>query len=878
MTPPSDHYLKARISENIPDQYHVKAENALEGGFSIDFEVNDPNEDWTLVIECTENVESQKRGQETLGQLIESIAEPADYKTYFAALVSSEEYRLYRYVHSDESTGSGELTTDGKNILEPLSEGMSTIEETPRRIIEQILEYQAPQDGSESEELEELMQEYREQLAVLLPPKPLGEDEIGDGMTEEHSTVLSDFQIKAATIIISRITFGQVLETLPKYGYDTTPSSDSTPHDLQTTFKHIRSEVLFKQAPREDPYTGLLIDLTPQAQACINDFIEELESLGLWKIPAADLEAAFRRLTPTFQREALGNYHTKKQIAEAMATYTIQSSTDKILDPACGAGDLLAEVANELHSPHHPFESIYGIDIDDFAAEIAAIRLFVNNLERAPETSATNIFISDIKNKRPEIVAEDGPVNPNYEQPEDILPLADALLAHLPNTSSENYDWRDWQKLVTEHCSIDTKATSGRWNLAAYYLVYATQFLAEDGRAAFLLPSSWLSRVSYQGFRKYLTNCYSTDAVIELTGSTATSPQTLIFLTNTPPDEDTETTFVSIDSLDELSELTQTLVRDPEDLSGDNATRRPQSTLNPDEPWRQYLTAPVEYHEWKNTLRFELGDFFEFTQGIQTGANEFFLDPDPSLVADRHTINVLAGKHGVTAPRTSNQETSKLLTLDTDLREALAETTPSDPVQWLQDKDEPELAEYVKQGMEEGYHERQSMKYRDVWFKLGEPGIEDFYIPRLFGLDMPILMNDGNIGATSRYYGLNWNETVRSMQEDSQREKTDSETFQRAVAAYLNSTPFKLALQLTGSKLSGGYTETTMHQLKRLPSPNFSELDDLQIQELSDAFQNFQMDDRRTSRKLNERVCDVFNWNIDLDLFEDHLETPESGR
>lgn len=877
MAPPSDHYLKGRISENIPDQYHVEAESALEGSFSIDFEVNASNGDWTLLIECTENVESRKE-EETLGQLVERIAEQADNKTYFAALVSSEAYHLYRYVHTDETTGSGELTTGAENVLELLAEEMSDIEETPRRVVDQILEYQAPQDGSDNEELEELMQEYREQLAVLLPAKPLEEDGIDDSMAEEHSTVLSYFQIKSATIIIGRITFGQVLGTLPKYGHDTTPSSDATPHDLQTTFKHIRSEVLFKQAPQEDPYTELLTDLTSKAQACINDFIEELEALGLWKIPATDLETAFRRLTPTFQREALGNYHTRTQTAEAMATYTIHSSTDRILDPACGAGDLLSEAANELDSLHRPFESIYGIDIDDFAAEIAAIRLFVTNIERAPEANATNIFISDIKNKRPEIVAEDRPVNPNSEQTDDMLPPVDALLAHLPNTGSENYDWRDWQKLVTEHCSIDTKATSGRWNLAAYYLVYATQFLAEDGCAAFLLPSGWLSRVSYQGFRRHLTNNYTIDAVIELTESTATSPQTLIFLTNTPPDEDTETTFASINSLDNLLELTQTLVRGPEDLSADNATQRPQSTLNPDEPWRQYLTAPAEYHEWKNTLKFELGDFFEFTHGIQTGANEFFLDPDPDLVAARHTIRVLAGKHEVTAPRTSNQETSKLLTLDPDLREALTEITPSDPIQWLQDNDEPELAEYVEQGMEEGYHERQSMKYRDIWFKLGEPSIEDFYIPRIFGSNMPVLMNDGNIGATSRYYVLGWNDSVRSMQEDSQGERIDRETLQRAVAAYLNSTPFKLALQLTGSKLSGGYTETTMHQLKRLPFPNFPEASDSQIQELSDAFQNFQVDDHRTSRELNERLCDVFNWNIDLDLFEDHLETPESGR
>jgi adenine-specific DNA-methyltransferase len=76
-----------------------------------------------------------------------------------------------------------------------------------------------------------------------------------------------------------------------------------------------------------------------------------------------------------------GGYYTPKPIANFLASWAIQSSTDKILEPSCGDGILLEAAIEVLTrcgaSPTEIAHLIYGVEIDPLEARKAAERIRV---------------------------------------------------------------------------------------------------------------------------------------------------------------------------------------------------------------------------------------------------------------------------------------------------------------------------------------------------------------------------------------------------------------------------------------------------------------------------------------------------------------------
>src|SRR5688572_33454680 len=70
------------------------------------------------------------------------------------------------------------------------------------------------------------------------------------------------------------------------------------------------------------------------------------------------------------ERVLLGQFYTPRPVADLLAALTVDRDHATILDPGCGAGELLLAAHD-----HAPRATLTGIDIDPEAAALAATRL-----------------------------------------------------------------------------------------------------------------------------------------------------------------------------------------------------------------------------------------------------------------------------------------------------------------------------------------------------------------------------------------------------------------------------------------------------------------------------------------------------------------------
>lgn len=104
----------------------------------------------------------------------------------------------------------------------------------------------------------------------------------------------------------------------------------------------------------------------------------------------------YEELIPEEERHQLGQFYTPKPIAELIVKWSVRSPDDKVLDPGCGSGTFLVEAYKRLaelklrkkfdeikYVPpdvHRQILSqLYGVDINEFPAHIAAMNLAMRN-------------------------------------------------------------------------------------------------------------------------------------------------------------------------------------------------------------------------------------------------------------------------------------------------------------------------------------------------------------------------------------------------------------------------------------------------------------------------------------------------------------------
>jgi type I restriction-modification system DNA methylase subunit len=255
-------------------------------------------------------------------------------------------------------------------------------------------------------------------------------------------------------------------------------------------------EALFRPDPLDQ-----LVAFPDHGQLLVRSLIEHLAAYDWASLTDDVLGAVFERLIPREEQILLGQFYTPRSVADFLVAMTLDGERPIVLDPGCGSGtflmsayDCIASRSSLSHKEILPI--VWGFDISPFAAELAAINLFRQDLsefDNFPRIVPGNFF-----ERQPGQPVEFPPprVTAGVAQKVAIpIPQFNCIVGNPPYLRAQNQDDLDpgyKAKLFTAAAMTGIKAEA-KTDLFAFFIYHALQFLPPGGRLGFVTPASWLT-------------------------------------------------------------------------------------------------------------------------------------------------------------------------------------------------------------------------------------------------------------------------------------------------------------------------------------------------------------------------------------------------
>jgi SAM-dependent methyltransferase len=255
-------------------------------------------------------------------------------------------------------------------------------------------------------------------------------------------------------------------------------------------------EALFKPDPLDQ-----LVSIPEHGQLLIRSLIEHLSAYDWASLTDDVLGAVFERLIPRDEQILLGQFYTPRPVADFLVAMTIDGERPLVLDPGCGSGTFLMSaydcIASRTGLAHKDVLSIvWGFDISPFAAELAAINLFRQDLsefDNFPRIVPGNFFDRQpgqpVDFPPPRVTAG---VTTKVAVP---IPQFDCIIGNPPYLRAQNQDDLDTgykRQLFAAAARAGIKAEA-KTDLFAFFIYHAIRFLPVGGRLGFVTPASWLT-------------------------------------------------------------------------------------------------------------------------------------------------------------------------------------------------------------------------------------------------------------------------------------------------------------------------------------------------------------------------------------------------
>ena len=275
-------------------------------------------------------------------------------------------------------------------------------------------------------------------------------------------------------------------------------------------------EALFKAEPIES-----LIPIAPEAQIIIRNLIDQLGAYDWNSLTDDVLGSIFEHLIPREEQVLLGQFYTPRPVADLLAALTIDGERPLILDPGCGSGTFLMSaygyLAHTAHLSHKDLLSIiWGFDISPFAAELAVINLYRQDMaefENFPRIVPGNFFErtpgETIEFPAPRITA-------GTKKIPVPIPIFDCVIGNPPYLRSQNQDDLDptyRSKLFQSAAKAGIKAPP-KTDLFAFFIYHAVRFMKPGSRLGFVTPASWLTADYAASLQKALLGSIRLVAVV----------------------------------------------------------------------------------------------------------------------------------------------------------------------------------------------------------------------------------------------------------------------------------------------------------------------------------------------------------------------------
>ncbi|HEY0307838.1 MAG TPA: N-6 DNA methylase [Acidobacteriaceae bacterium] len=268
-------------------------------------------------------------------------------------------------------------------------------------------------------------------------------------------------------------------------------------------------DALFKPHPLDS-----LVQIPQTGQLLIRTLIEQLAAYDWASLTDDVLGSVFERLIPREEQVLLGQFYTPRPVADLLAALTIEGERPLVLDPGCGSGTFLMSaydfIGSRTQMRHQELlATIWGFDISPFAAELAAINLFRQNLshfENFPRIVTGNFFDRSLGQ-----TVEFPPPRVTSHGMSKIpipIPIFDCIIGNPPYLRSQNQDDLDPMyraQLFSAAGAAGVKAPP-KTDLFAFFIYHAMRFMKPGSRLGFVTPSSWLTADYATTLQRLLTS------------------------------------------------------------------------------------------------------------------------------------------------------------------------------------------------------------------------------------------------------------------------------------------------------------------------------------------------------------------------------------
>lgn len=524
-----------------------------------------------------------------------------------------------------------------------------------------------------------------------------------------------------------------------------------------------------------------------------------------------------------------GQFATPLDLADVLLGLCLRRPEDRVLDPSCGEGALLARAAKwQRWLAATPEEArpdlLQGVEL-----ELATARATQTALPQARVTAANFFALTP-----DDLGLFDGIIgNPPYTRSEwlDRLdPSAEAQLALFPDDGSGMTPEAILHRPVVPYSVWSL--LGGRSGLHAYFFVHSLRFLREGGRLAFVVPNGWLDVDYGRELKQFLLDHFRIvliiESAVERWFSEASVNTCVVVLEKSSDAAARASNRVRFARL--LYPLADMLPYAPDDpqravaleqlagrllpptdrrLPGSSVRVVEQNQLYPDARWGQLLRAPDVFLRQPKGRLAPLGEWASVQRGYTTGANGFFyLTPD---AVERWAIEPEYRRPLLKSLRHVDRLRLRRGLADQELLAIPAEAAIRGSA----------VDRYVAWGEEQGIHLRRTCASRHPWYALPEQEPGTLLLPK---------------GVWMRHLAPYMEETLL-VDQQLYRVRLMAGVPSLAAAALLNSAWFALQCELRGRvNLGEGVLWLATYELEAMQLPDPRVLDSRQIDRLRYAF------------------------------------------
>ncbi len=369
-------------------------------------------------------------------------------------------------------------------------------------------------------------------------------------------------------------------------------------------------------------------------------------------------------------RKELGQYFTPRIIANLMATWVLQNNPKTILDPAFGLGiffDSIQELINDRKLDFTAYE------IDD---KIINFRNYKNR-------SGLSVINGDYLNT--------------------ILGEYDAIICNPPYLRFQKFIKR--RQILSEiEKKLGTKLL-GYSNISSVFLLKSIYELKGGGALAYIVPLEFFNTGYGTEVKKRLLENGLLKQIIRFENEKEIFPSATTTVCILLCKKDYQVHPIRITVIKSFLELEKIEI-----INNHFQIEIKQSQLPPDKKWLPIIKSYSEKYDIPENF-INLSNYGNFTRGIATGANDFFAFNKSKI------IEYKLSKTDVTYCITKSYQIRKF----TFSNEDLVNLVQADKYIYCLDvknHGDINVKNYLKIGVEKGYHNRFLIKNRKLWYKI----------------------------------------------------------------------------------------------------------------------------------------------------------------